>query len=110
MRGKYERRFFRVIRKTPEIITDHHYSHESLFSLSILIGPLQPPSSKESKAGAYEERRGGFGDGIVYVNEHKLPDGDYTQRVDPEIIDGRIHPRDNLGPVVVPAHSFFCVR
>jgi signal peptidase I len=46
-------------------------------------------------------------DKIVYVNEHKLPDDDYTQRVDPEIIDGRINPRDNLGPVVVPAHSFF---
>lgn len=46
-------------------------------------------------------------DKIVYVNEHKLQDDDYTQRVDPGIIDGRMNPRDNLGPVVVPAHSFF---
>lgn len=41
MRGKYERRFFRASREAPKIITGHHYSHESLFSLSILIGPLQ---------------------------------------------------------------------
>jgi signal peptidase I len=46
-------------------------------------------------------------DKIVYVNGHKLPDADYTLRVDPEIIDGRMNPRDNLGPVVVPANSFF---
>jgi signal peptidase I len=46
-------------------------------------------------------------DKMVYVNGHHLSDDDYTQRVDSGIIDGRMNPRDNLDPVIVPANSFF---
>jgi signal peptidase I len=44
---------------------------------------------------------------IVYVNGASLDDRAFTQRVDPGVIDGHINPRDNFGPVTVPAHSYF---
>lgn len=43
----------------------------------------------------------------VIVNGERLIDKDFTQRVDPGIIDGRINPRDNLGPLTVPPDSYF---
>lgn len=43
----------------------------------------------------------------VYVNDELLKDETFTQRVDPGIIDGRINPRDNHGPITVPPDSFF---
>jgi signal peptidase I len=43
----------------------------------------------------------------VYVNGVPVPDQEYTQRVDPGIIDGSINPRDNFGPVTVPEHAYF---
>jgi len=44
---------------------------------------------------------------VVYVNRNPLKDTAYTQRVDPGIIDGRINPRDNFGPVTIPPDSYF---
>ncbi|MGH7208289.1 MAG: signal peptidase I [Nitrospiraceae bacterium] len=44
---------------------------------------------------------------VVFVNGASLDDRGYTQRVDPGIIDGAINPRDNFGPVTVPAGTFF---
>src|SRR5207249_5073066 len=44
---------------------------------------------------------------VVYVNHMPLDDKAYTQRVDPGIIDGSVNPRDNFGPVPVPAGSYF---
>lgn len=43
----------------------------------------------------------------VYVNGERFQDEPFTQRVDPGMIDGRINPRDNLGPVTVPPDSYF---
>jgi signal peptidase I len=43
----------------------------------------------------------------VIVNGQPLLDDAFTQRVDPGIIDGRINPRDNLGPLTVPPESYF---
>jgi len=43
----------------------------------------------------------------VIINGERLIDQEYTQRVDPGIIDGRINPRDNLGPLTVPPDSYF---
>ena len=43
----------------------------------------------------------------ILVNGEHLIDKDFTQRVDPGIIDGRINPRDNLGPLTVPPDSYF---
>lgn len=43
----------------------------------------------------------------VLVNGEVLEDETFTQRVDPGIIDGRINPRDNFGPVTVPPDSYF---
>ena len=43
----------------------------------------------------------------VFVNGEPLDDKDFTQRVDPGMIDGRINPRDNFGPITVPPDSFF---
>jgi signal peptidase I len=43
----------------------------------------------------------------VLVNGEAFVDKDFTQRVDPGIIDGRINPRDNFGPITVPADSYF---
>lgn len=44
---------------------------------------------------------------IVYINGEPLDDHAYTQRIDPGVIDGRINPRDNFGPVTVPEDSYF---
>ena len=44
---------------------------------------------------------------IVYVNGTPLDDTAYSQRIDPGIIDGKINPRDNFGPVTVPTNSYF---
>ena len=44
---------------------------------------------------------------VVYVNRNPLKDTAYTQRIDPGIIDGRINPRDNFGPVTIPSDSYF---
>lgn len=43
----------------------------------------------------------------VYVNGKQLKDSPWTQRIDPGIIDGQISPRDNYGPQIVPADSYF---
>ena len=43
----------------------------------------------------------------VMVNGQILMDEAFTQRIDQGIIDGRINPRDNLGPVTVPPNSYF---
>lgn len=43
----------------------------------------------------------------VIINGEPFIDKDFTQRVDPGIIDGRINPRDNLGPITVPPESYF---
>lgn len=43
----------------------------------------------------------------VFVNGTPMDDRSYTQRVDPGVIDPQINPRDNFGPVTVPAHSYF---
>ena len=44
---------------------------------------------------------------VVYVNDNPLRDKPYTQRIDPGIIDGRINPRDNFGPITIPKESYF---
>src|SRR2546426_9566552 len=44
---------------------------------------------------------------VVFVNGAPLDDHGYTQRVDAGVIDGAINPRDNFGPVTVPAGKFF---
>ncbi len=46
-------------------------------------------------------------DKVVSVNGTPLQDESFTQRVDPGIIDGRINPRDNHGPITVPPDSYF---
>ena len=43
----------------------------------------------------------------VLVNGEAFVDKEFTQRVDPGIIDGRINPRDNFGPITVPVDSYF---
>ncbi|MDX2347521.1 MAG: signal peptidase I, partial [Nitrospirota bacterium] len=43
----------------------------------------------------------------ILVNGEHFIDKDFTQRVDPGIIDGRINPRDNYGPLTVPPDSYF---
>ena len=43
----------------------------------------------------------------VLINGEALVDNAFTQRVDPGIIDGRINPRDNFGPITVPTDSYF---
>jgi signal peptidase I len=43
----------------------------------------------------------------VLVNGAPFADKEFTQRVDPGIIDGRINPRDNFGPITVPSDSYF---
>lgn len=42
----------------------------------------------------------------VYLN-HKPMDDPYGTHLDPHIIPGNARPRDNFGPVTVPAHSIF---
>ena len=44
---------------------------------------------------------------VVYINGEPFQDKSFTQRVDPGIINGRINPRDNFGPVTVPPDSYF---
>jgi signal peptidase I len=44
---------------------------------------------------------------VVSVNGVPADDRDHTQRVDPGMIDGAINPRDNFGPIRVPANSYF---
>jgi len=44
---------------------------------------------------------------VVSVNGTPLQDESFTQRVDPGIIDGRINPRDNHGPITVAPDSYF---
>lgn len=43
----------------------------------------------------------------VLVNGAELDDAAFTQRIDPGVVDGRINPRDNFGPVTVPEDSYF---
>lgn len=43
----------------------------------------------------------------VIINGEVLDDHRFTQRIDPGIIDGRINPRDNFGPITVPPDSYF---
>ncbi len=43
----------------------------------------------------------------VLINGEVFVDKDFTQRVDPGIIDARISQRDNFGPITVPADSYF---
>ena len=43
----------------------------------------------------------------IRVNGEPFIDKEFTQRVDPGIIDGRINQRDNYGPITVPADSYF---
>ena len=43
----------------------------------------------------------------VLVNGTPFVDKEFTQRVDPGIIDGRINPRDNFDPITVPPDSYF---
>ncbi len=43
----------------------------------------------------------------VLVNGEAFVDKEFTQRLDPGIIDGRINSRDNFGPITVPADSYF---
>lgn len=46
-------------------------------------------------------------DKVLFLNGEKIEDDSYTQRIDPGIIDGRINPRDNFGPITVPPDSYF---
>ncbi len=46
-------------------------------------------------------------DKVVVVNGEPLDDREYTQRIDPGLIDGSINQRDNFGPVVLPEGSYF---
>ena len=43
----------------------------------------------------------------VYVNNSALDDRAYSQRIDTGILDAKINPRDNFGPVTVPEESYF---
>ena len=43
----------------------------------------------------------------VLVNGVVVDDSAYTQRIDPGLINGQVNPRDNFGPVTVPAESYF---
>ncbi len=44
---------------------------------------------------------------VIFLNGSKYADKTFTQRVDPGIIDGRINPRDNFGPITIPPDSYF---
>ncbi len=46
-------------------------------------------------------------DKVVSINGSPWDDSGYTQRIDPGTIDGSINPRDNFGPVTVPANGYF---
>jgi signal peptidase I len=43
----------------------------------------------------------------VVLNGAPLDDRSYTQRVDPNVIDRGVNPRDNFGPVTVPQEVYF---
>lgn len=43
----------------------------------------------------------------VFINDHPLDDNEYAKHVDPKIFPNGMQPRDNFGPVIVPADSFF---
>ncbi|HKY71881.1 MAG TPA: signal peptidase I, partial [Nitrospira sp.] len=43
----------------------------------------------------------------LMLNAQLVDDRAYTQRVDPTIFDRKVNPRDNFGPVTVPANSYF---
>jgi signal peptidase I len=43
----------------------------------------------------------------VVLNGTPVNDNDYTQRIDPGVLDASINPRDNFGPVTVPSGSYF---
>jgi signal peptidase I len=43
----------------------------------------------------------------VFINDVPLHDRNYTQRIDPGMIDGQISHRDNLGPITIPQDSYF---
>ncbi|MDX1410555.1 MAG: signal peptidase I [Nitrospirales bacterium] len=43
----------------------------------------------------------------VFINDIPLQDQNYTQRIDPGMIDGQISHRDNFGPITVPQDSYF---
>ena len=43
----------------------------------------------------------------VILNGAPIDDHDYTQRIDPRIIDRLGNPRDNFGPITVPDNSYF---
>lgn len=44
---------------------------------------------------------------VVSVNGTSFDDHEFTQRVDPGVIDGHINPRDNFGPITIPDDSYF---
>lgn len=45
-------------------------------------------------------------DKVVYVNDEPQ-DESFTQHVLPEILPARYSPRDNFGPITIPAHAYF---
>lgn len=44
---------------------------------------------------------------VVYVNGQALEESQYTQHVDPRIIEKSINPRDHMDAITVPADSYF---
>ena len=44
---------------------------------------------------------------VVFLNGEPMDDSNYTQRIDPEMVEGSVNPRDNFGPVTVPEDSYF---
>ena len=44
---------------------------------------------------------------VVSINGEDIKDNDYTQRIDPGVINGQISHRDNFGPVTVPQNAYF---
>ena len=43
----------------------------------------------------------------VFINGAPFDDESYTQRIDPAILDRSVNPRDNFGPVTIPATRYF---
>jgi len=43
----------------------------------------------------------------LIVNGEQINDVGYTQRIDPNMIEASVNPRDNFGPVTVPDHAYF---
>ena len=46
-------------------------------------------------------------DKVLFLNEVEIQDDEYTHHADPGIIEGRLNPRDNFGPMTVPSESYF---